>query len=62
VKRLDEQSVRSRFTIAFLRKQQTAMKIKASRKPVPILAEMADALRKWREETPYSADTDLGLR
>jgi integrase len=40
------------------RKKETSMKTKASRKPVPILPELVEALLKWREETPYPADTD----
>jgi integrase len=40
------------------RKEETAMKTKASRKPVPILPELAEALLKRREETPYPSNTD----
>jgi integrase len=40
------------------RKEQTAMKTKASRKPVPILPELAEAVQTWRKETPYPADID----
>jgi integrase len=40
------------------RRKETSMKTKASRKPVPVLPELVEALLKWRSETPYPADTD----
>ena len=36
----------------------TKLKTKASRKAVPLLTEMTQALEKWREATPYPAESD----
>jgi Phage integrase family len=55
---VDFDGLRLQLRRGLFRKQQTKMKTKASRKPVPILPELAEALRKWREETPYPGDTD----
>jgi integrase len=55
---VDFDELRLRLRRGLFRKEQTNMKTKASRKPVPILPELAEALRNWREQTPYPADTD----
>lgn len=39
-------------------KELTALKTKASKKPVPILPMLAEELKAWREQTPYPRDTD----
>lgn len=41
-----------------VRKEETPMKTKASRRGVPILRELADALAEWRKDTPYPGDDD----
>jgi integrase len=41
-----------------VRMDETKMKTAASGKGVPMLAELADVLKQWRTETPYSADND----
>jgi integrase len=40
-----------------VRKHETKMKTKASRKGVPMAPELAELLLRWREETPYPSDT-----
>jgi integrase len=40
------------------RKEETAMKTRASRKPVPILPDLAMELRAWREQSAYPTDAD----
>lgn len=55
---IDFEGLRLQLRRGLFRKQKTNMKTNASRRPVPILPELAEALRSWREETPYSADTD----
>jgi integrase len=40
-----------------VRKDETQMKTKASRKGVPMAPELAELLLRWREETPYPSDT-----
>jgi integrase len=41
-----------------VRKHQTKLKTKASRKGVPMIPELADALAEWRLRTPYPANDD----
>lgn len=41
-----------------VRKCETQMKTEASRKGLPMLPELADALQQWRRETPYPGDND----
>jgi integrase len=41
-----------------VRKSETKMKTKASRKGVPMNPELAEILRIWRAQTPYPADGD----
>jgi integrase len=41
-----------------VRKDETKMKTKASRKGVPMAPELADLLIQWRGETPYPAEND----
>jgi integrase len=40
------------------RKEETAMKTRASRKPVPILPDLAMELRTWREQSAYPGEED----
>jgi integrase len=39
-------------------KHETKLKTKASRKPVPMVPELATLLQAWREQTPYPRDED----
>jgi integrase len=41
-----------------VRKTQTKLKTKASRKGVPMPDDLAELLIEWRKRTPYAADTD----
>jgi integrase len=41
-----------------VRKHQTKMKTKASRKGVPMLADLAEVLQEWRRSSPYPMDGD----
>jgi integrase len=41
-----------------VRKDETTLKTKASRKGVPIAPELAELLTRWREETPYPKQSD----
>jgi integrase len=41
-----------------VRKHETQMKTKASRKGVPMAPELAELLLRWREATPYSQSSD----
>lgn len=41
-----------------VRKLQTDMKTRASRRGVPMLPELAETLENWRRQTPYSQDDD----
>jgi integrase len=40
-----------------VRKHETKMKTKASRKGVPMAPELAELLTRWRQETPYPSET-----
>ena len=47
-----------RLQRGLVRKDETAMKSKASRKGVPMSPELAEVLKRWRSETPYPKDSD----
>jgi integrase len=54
---LDFKSLWINLRRGLVRKDETQMKTKASRKGVPMAPELADLLLRWREETPYPSDT-----
>jgi integrase len=41
-----------------VRKDETKLKTKASRKGVPMIPELVAALSEWRQKTPYPVETD----
>jgi integrase len=55
---VDFEGLKLNLRRGLFRKNETSMKTKASRKPVPILPELVEVLLQWRTETPYPADTD----
>jgi integrase len=55
---LDFKSLWINLRRGLVRKHETKMKTKASRKGVPMAPELAELLLRWREETPYPQDSD----
>jgi integrase len=47
-----------RLQRGLVRKDETKMKTKASRKGSPMIAELAEMLQQWRSVTPYPTDSD----
>jgi integrase len=47
-----------RLQRGLVRKDETKMKTKASRKGSPMIAELAEMLQQWRTVTPYPTDSD----
>jgi integrase len=53
---LDFANLRFNLKQGLVRKEETGLKTRASRKALPMMPELAEVLKEWRKETPYPAD------
>ncbi len=55
---VDFEALWLRLERGLVRKDETALKTQASRKGVPMIAELAETLEAWRRQTPYPSTED----